>query len=441
MLSKRIFPILILTVGWFFILTTVSAQEPSRDGDGQFSKPSLKLTGSGWSDGGMPQSLSAAVILGPVDCKIMSAPVVGYEISKGQDPNDVADFVNDLMVNGFSVGTIDLKLAPVPPCVDILIVQGLAKNTHLSAAYSQDEGNLLKNWTASGHGLMLNGDWGAFKAETEALFGAFGYSQLGGTVRDPTDFDPAGPIVDPTIWVIYQKDNFISHPGLAGVTALQLQASSWLTPANKAIVNTDADANPAFASVMAAFNNGAGCVVLTTDSNWYATDNGNGGYTKQDNAKVAEQMIDWLNACTSPAPVRSNLYLPLLLHNFIPPPAFPLFIGSAIPEQPAAFQGEVFYTTSVQIPSALPTTGKFYFSSKPNMVSPVIVDDDLVVQQNGLNRFIYHFSPGGRPVEPAIVEIPRTTMEQMTGQTIIVKYRDVYGGMVYASEMWLIWTP
>ncbi|MCB0167505.1 MAG: hypothetical protein KDI79_24970 [Anaerolineae bacterium] len=442
MFIKRRFLIILLMTGWFLGLSSAAAQEPGSDG-GHSSTSSFELTGSGWIEGGAHPSgpAAAAVLLDPVDCNVMSAPVVGYEISKGQDPNDVADFIGDLMADGFSVGTVDLNLAVVPSCVDILIVHGLAHNSHLAAAYSQAEGNLLKDWAAGGHGLMLNGDWGAFKTKTQALFEAFGYSQVGGAVRDPTDFDPAGPTIDPTIWVIYQKDNFTSHPGLAGVTDLQLQASSSLTPANKAIVTTDADANPPLAPVMAAFDHGAGCVALITDSNWYATDNGMGGYAKRDNAKVASQLIAWLKKCSPQAPVSAKLYLPLVLRGFSRPPGFPLFIGPAIPSRPVAFQGEVFYTTSVQIPSTLPMSGKFYFSSKPDQVSPVVVDDDLVVQQNGLNRFIYHFSPGGRPVQSAIVEVPRATIEQMAGQTVIVKYRDVYAGVVYASEIWLIWMP
>jgi hypothetical protein len=32
-------------------------------------------------------------------------------------------------------------------------------------------------------------------------------------------------------------------------------------------------------------------------------------------------------------------------------------------------------------------------------------------------------------------------MEQMSGQTVTVEYRDVYGNVVNASAMWLIWMP
>jgi hypothetical protein len=39
-------------------------------------------------------------------------------------------------------------------------------------------------------------------------------------------------------------------------------------------------------------------------------------------------------------------------------------------------------------------------------------------------------------------EIPaRATMEQLAGRTVTVRYRDLNGGMVEASGMWLIWTP
>lgn len=222
---------------------------------------------------------------------------------------------------------------------------------------------------------------------------------------------------------------------------MQLQASSWLTPATNAIITTDADAGPPTMPVMAFVTDNAGCVVLTTDSNWNATNNGSGGYTKQDNAQVARQMIEWLNDCATLPPASFTLYLPLIARDVIPPTSFPLFIGHAIPSRPVAFQGEVFYTRSVQIPSSLPVSGGFYFSSEPGVVSPVVVDDDLVILLDGFSRFTFHFSPGGQPVQPAIVEIPRATMEQLVGQTVTIEYRDIYGSAVNASEMWLIWTP
>jgi hypothetical protein len=120
--------------------------------------------------------------------------------------------------------------------------------------------------------------------------------------------------------------------------------------------------------------------------------------------------------------------------------SFPLYIGDAIPVRPVDYQGEVFYTTSVQIPDELPTGGRFYFSSQRNTVAEALVDDELVVLLDGPKVFAYNFSTSGRPV-PAIVEVSRATMEQLAGQTVTIQYRDLYAAVVESSTMWLIWTP
>jgi len=233
------------------------------------------------------------LIVEPVDCAVMGAPVVGFEISKGQSPDDALDFLNDLALNGFSVGTVDLDAGPIPTCVDVLIVPGLAGNLALSPTYSPAEGALLQSWVASGHGLLLAGDWGFLKDGTQALFQAFGSSQLGDVaVGDPTDFDPTGP---GNTWVFYQSDNFAGHPVLNGVTTWELLRSSWLSPTLDAIVTSDPDASPPGAPVMAAVTAGDGCAFLSTDTNWYGVYDG--GYLKQDNARVAQQVIAWLNGC------------------------------------------------------------------------------------------------------------------------------------------------
>jgi uncharacterized repeat protein (TIGR01451 family) len=115
--------------------------------------------------------------------------------------------------------------------------------------------------------------------------------------------------------VIYQVDNFdISHPILDGVATLELLASSSLSPDTNASVTTDADAIPATVPVMAAFTDSAGCVALSTDTNWISVIGAINGYFKADNARVARQMIQWLNGCTSlklsklaaPSPVQAG---------------------------------------------------------------------------------------------------------------------------------------
>jgi len=120
--------------------------------------------------------------------------------------------------------------------------------------------------------------------------------------------------------------------------------------------------------------------------------------------------------------------------------SLPLHIGDPIPARPVAYQGEVFYTTTVRIPDSLPTWGQFYFSSRPDAVAPVLVDDELAVLVGGVEIFSYNFSSDGSPT-PTILEVPRSMMEPIAGQIVSIEYRDVYSYVVEASDMWLIWVP
>lgn len=132
-------------------------------------------------------------------------------------------------------------------------------------------------------------------------------------------------------------------------------------------------------------------------------------------------------------------YLPLVLQGH-PSTTFPLHVGDAIPARSAAYQGETFYSTTLQIPSELPSSGHFYLSSQPDAVAEALVDDKLAIVLASDDIFVFNFSTSGLP-ESATVEIPRAVMEQMSGQTVTVEYRDVYGSLVSASAIWLIWTP
>jgi hypothetical protein len=71
----------------------------------------------------------------------------------------------------------------------------------------------------------------------------------------------------------------------------------------------------------------------------------------------------------------------------------------------------------------------------------VLVDDGLGVLLDGGEAFTYRFSSVDTSPERAIVEVPRAVMEGLVGRTATAKYRDVYGDVVEASAMRLIWTP
>ncbi len=120
---------------------------------------------------------------------------------------------------------------------------------------------------------------------------------------------------------------------------------------------------------------------------------------------------------------------------------FPMSIGSAYSLRSINEKGEVFYTHAVHMPADLPTSGRYYLSADRNQVTEIMVDDTLAVTLDGQDVFVYNFStPIKRPV-PAIVELPREQVLQWAGKTVNFEYRDVYGAVVEATPVWLIWVP
>lgn len=146
------------------------------------------------------------------------------------------------------------------------------------------------------------------------------------------------------------------------------------------------------------------------------------------------------DAIGDPPQPQQRIYLPLVLRNYATPATFPVFIESAIPQRPVNEQDEIFHTTEVRIPDTLPDGGRFYLSSERDRLTEVVVDDRLIIQLHGIEVYSNLFY-GSDGVQPEIVELSRTTMERIHGQTITVLYQDVGAGVVAASEMWLIWVP
>lgn len=134
-----------------------------------------------------------------------------------------------------------------------------------------------------------------------------------------------------------------------------------------------------------------------------------------------------------------QIYLPAVLNQVVSGME-PIFIGDKIPVRDVQTVHETFYSTTIQIPQELPSTGNFYLSAQSYAISPVLVDDEIIVKIDGSIVYTHDFSAGGQP-QSAILIIPRPLIEQMRGQSISIEYRDVYGNVVTASEMWLIWVP
>jgi len=297
-MSKRRY-FLFLNIGFFLIVTIILATLFPESAVSSANNPATERA---HLQQGFYDQLAAPVeptaVEDPVNCNSFTSPVVGYEISKGQSPDNVIDFLNDLELDGFSVGTVDISAGAIPNCVDVLIIRGLAGDVTLISLYTTTEAATLQTWVTDGHGLMVAGDWGILKDDTQALFQTFGYSQVGDDstyVTDPTDNDPTAPGFVGDGWVIFQADNFAPHPIFEGVGTLELLLSGWLAASPDSVVTTDSDASPSLVPVIVAGNQGSGCVLFSGDSNWIAIYND--GYFKEDNAQIARQSVAWLNNC------------------------------------------------------------------------------------------------------------------------------------------------
>jgi uncharacterized repeat protein (TIGR01451 family) len=163
-------------------------------------------------------------------------------------------------------------------------------------------------------------------------------------------------------------------------------------------------------------------------------------FTASDGALSDEETIriTVVDTCVPPP----TLYLPLVVRGYAAPQPHPLlgpFPG--IPSEPASAPGMVFYTSTLSLADPLPAGGRFCFSGAPDRRAPFTVDDRLALTRAGQDVFSYSFSAEGAPPEAAIVEVPRQVVTEIAAGGVILEYRDVYGVLIAADEMWLVWVP
>jgi hypothetical protein len=156
------------------------------------------------------------------------------------------------------------------------------------------------------------------------------------------------------------------------------------------------------------------------------------------NTSTATATIPPLIPSPTPRHATSGIFLPMVVYE---EPFFPLAINRiAIPTRPIRLQGEIFYTTVLRLPDALPANGTFYLSSSEVEPEKTLVDDAIVLRANGKAIFKYDYSTKGMPT-PTLVQVPRVVLETVTGQQLTIEFIDVYGVSIGASPFYLIWQP
>jgi FG-GAP-like repeat len=141
---------------------------------------------------------------------------------------------------------------------------------------------------------------------------------------------------------------------------------------------------------------------------------------------------------STPPPLSKSVFLPMMVYV---EPSFPLVISrEPIPVRPIKLQGEIFYTTTIRLPVALPPGGTFYLSASPSTPEPAVIDDAIVMRANGMTVFSYDYSTKGHPTA-TLVQVPRAVLEVVAGQPLTIEFVDVYGDSVGSSPIYLIWQP
>lgn len=93
---------------------------------------------------------------------------------------------------------------------------------------------------------------------------------------------------------------------------------------------------------------------------------------------------------TAPAPLGYKVALPVIQKSFLL--VLSSILPTAIPNQPVNEVGETFFSTTWSVPKLLPTNGRFYLSSHPAALQPIVVDDQLVLKIGEQELFRHLFS-------------------------------------------------
>jgi hypothetical protein len=133
-----------------------------------------------------------------------------------------------------------------------------------------------------------------------------------------------------------------------------------------------------------------------------------------------------------------GVYLPLVFHQPVNPVLFRP--TPFIARRPVSAAGETFYRAPLRLTQTVPSYGRFYLSSDGETLQPVGVDDQLALVQNGSDLFVHTFGGEGG-ITPQVIELPRSVVEAIAAGGVTLELRDLYGGFVGASPVYLLWMP
>ena len=114
--------------------------------------------------------------------------------------------------------------------------------------------------------------------------------------------------------------------------------------------------------------------------------------------------------------------------------------STAIATSPVATPGFVFFTSTITLPTVLPSGGSYWLSSSPTSLVAGLVDDAVIIRAGTTEIFRYDYASNGQP-QSALVPVPASVLLPRAGQTLTIEFTDLYGSVYSATPLYLVWTP
>ncbi|GAA5531468.1 FG-GAP repeat protein [Herpetosiphon gulosus] len=131
-------------------------------------------------------------------------------------------------------------------------------------------------------------------------------------------------------------------------------------------------------------------------------------------------------------------YLPLVATS--QPQLIAALTTDGVPTTPVSTPGMIFLTTTITLPSGLPSGGHYWLSARPTTLVPGLVDDAVMLRVGPTEILRHHYGMTGE-LQAALVEVPASVLLPWTGQTVTVVFTDISGSVYSSTPLYLVWTP